>query len=342
MTLGPRQELDALLVQEERLASPAAFMVWASGGRRKAFRHVVVVSDEIVGMVERDTCDVLLVEIPVRHGKSELCSVFTPAWFKASWPDQPVLLAGYEADFAAQWGRRARAVLEEVGPGVGVRVSKESSSAKRWALAGHADAPMRTAGAGGPLTGMGGALIVVDDPIKNAEEAQSQSERDKLWEWFEKVLLTRRQGIGKILVVMSRWHHDDLVGRLKATPGGLRVRSVRLPAEAEEGDPLGREVGEPLCPELVTAEHLAQAKQTSAWSSLYQQSPMAAEGAMFSEVGLSKRFAAVTEVSETGEKRTVFVVRGETGDKVWSASASVTCCSVGLANAWHQMRSDCA
>lgn len=330
MTVVDREqaELDALLEVEGRLASPADFAVWASGGRWVAHRHLVVISDEVVGMVVDDTCDVLIVEVPVRHGKSELCSKWTPAWFMCQFPDQPVLLTSYEADFASGWGRKARDVVEEFGGGFGVRVSQRSSAADRWEIVGHGGG-MRTAGAGGPLTGKGGALLVVDDPIKNDEEAFSQGARDKLWEWFQHTFLTRRQGIGKVVIVMSRWHHDDLVGRLSEDDLGLRIRTVHLPAEAEEGDPLGREVGEPLCPELVSVDKLAVAKRTSAWGSLYQQRPIAAEGALFAAEGFG-RFRAL-EQDAGGERRRVFVLNGETGEKVWSEGECHRFATVDLA-----------
>lgn len=330
MVVPVTDELEELLRLEERLGSPAGFAEWASGGAWVAFPHLRLISSEIVDMIERDTCDVLLVEASVRHGKSELCSKFTPAWFVCQYPDWTVGLTSYEADFAQTWGRRARDVVEEVGREFGVRVNQRSSAASRWNIEGRAGG-MWTAGAGGPLTGKGGALLVVDDPIKNAEEANSQGERDKLAEWFEKVLLTRRQGVGKVIVVMSRWHHDDLVGRLKVDPKGLRVRSVRLPAEAEEDDPLGREPGEPLCEELMSAERLAQAKQTSAWAGLYQQRPMAAEGALFSPAGFRRRYESVEQEMGDGERRRMFVLHTEAGDKVFSEDECHRFATVDLA-----------
>lgn len=318
--LDPKAELDQLLEMERVLSSPADYALhFSPEGSWTAFPHLRLISDEIVGMVEDDTCDVLLVEVPVGHGKSELCSKWTPAWHLSAYPDAPVLLTSYEDDFAAQWGRKTRDVIEEHGGYFGLEVDRRSSSASRWNLLGHSGR-MQTAGAGGPLTGKGfgpRGLGIIDDPIKGPEDVANPLLRDKLDQWFEQVWLTRRRSTGKTLIVMSRWHFDDLVGRLKKDPRKLRVRSVRLPAEAEDDDPLGRAPGELLCPALYDERAAETDKLTSAWPSLYQQRPMAAEGAMFS-AGSFRRFD-IDETGTGGERRTVYSLRTESGTKVWSA-----------------------
>ncbi|HLJ10462.1 MAG TPA: hypothetical protein VKU82_04700, partial [Planctomycetaceae bacterium] len=124
----------------------------------------------------------LVVSMPPQHGKSELCSKYLPAWYLCNHPDRRVILAGYGSDFAAQWGRKARDLVEEWGPLFKVRVSKSSAAADRWDLSGR-DGGMSTAGVGGSLTGKGANLLIVDDPIKNDEEARSPINRQNLWEW---------------------------------------------------------------------------------------------------------------------------------------------------------------
>ena len=100
--LDPKAELDQLLEMERVLSSPADYALhFSPEGSWTAFPHLRLISDEIVGMVEDDTCDVLLVEVPVWHGKSELCSKYLPAWFLGCYPDRRVILTSYEADFAA-------------------------------------------------------------------------------------------------------------------------------------------------------------------------------------------------------------------------------------------------
>lgn len=272
----------AQLDREMALQSPAMFAERFSNGSWLPYRHLVHTSNRIVAMIENDESDCLIIEEPVRHGKSELCSRWTPAWFVVK-HRKPVLLASYEADFAAKWGRGAREIVTDVADTFGVSLDESSRAASRWALA-DGRGSMSTAGAGGPLTGKGGALMIVDDPIKNPEEANSLIMRDHLWEWWQSVFLTRREPGGKVLVIMSRWHADDLIGRLLKANTGMRIERVRLPAIAEDDDPLGRRPGDALCPERYDEEDLKGIRTDvgpGPWAALYQQRPTAAGGGMF-------------------------------------------------------------
>lgn len=272
-----------VLERQRILSSPAMFAKELSHGLWQPYKHLLYTSEAIVDMVERDGCDVLIIEEPVRHGKTLTCSRWTPAWFITKFRRR-ALLASYEADFAATHGRAARDIVAEHGPRFGVEIDNRSRAANRWDLIGD-DGGMGTAGAGGPITGKGGHLLIVDDPIKNSEDAQSQVMRDKLWEWWQSVFLTRREPGGKVLVIMSRWHEDDLVGRLLSHPdGGMRIRRLRLPAIAEEDDPLGRVPGQALCPERYDEVALSGIRSdvgAGPWASLYQQRPVPAGGGMF-------------------------------------------------------------
>jgi predicted phage terminase large subunit-like protein len=137
------------------LRSPADFAAGLSHGAWKPYPHLVHISDAIVDMIEHDSCDLLIVEASVRHGKSWLCSHWAPAWFIAKYR-KPVLLSSYEADFAATHGRRVREIIKEVGPRFGLEINETSRAANRWELNGGGG--MGTAGAGGPLTGRGFSL----------------------------------------------------------------------------------------------------------------------------------------------------------------------------------------
>lgn len=276
----------ATLRRELALRSPADFAVEYSRGSWEPYKHAVYMSDAIVDMIEHDTCDLLIIEVTVRHGKTELCSRWTPAWFECKYPDRRTLLASYEADFAATHGRRVREIVNEVGEQYGVKIDDTSRAANRWDIDGHTGG-MGTAGANGPITGKGGHLLIVDDPIKNSEEAGSLVMRDKLWEWWSGTWITRREPGAKMILVMSRWHEDDLTARVKKhaeSVGGMRVRTIRLPAIAEEGDELGRRPGDPLCPERYDENALAGIRADvgpGPWMSLYQQRPTPAGGGMF-------------------------------------------------------------
>ena len=133
----------------------------------------------------------------------------------------------------------------------------------------------------GPLTGRRADLVIVDDPVKSLAEAESRTARDALYEWFRVDLLTRLRPGGRVVLIMTRWHPDDLAGRL-AADGGWDVLS--LPALAEADDPLGRALGEPLWPQWEDRDALEQVRVSvgeRAWGALYQQSPRAKEGGMF-------------------------------------------------------------
>lgn len=225
----------------------------------------------------------MIVEMPPRHGKSSLTSHRFPAWYLGHFPHNEFMLASYEADFAAQWGRKARDVLEEWGGELfGVKVRTDSSAANRWQIEGH-DGGMQTAGVGGALTGKGANVLVIDDPVKNAMEADSLHQREKVWDWYLSTAYTRLNPGGSVVIVQTRWHADDLAGRVQENePGKWKV--IKLPALAEEGDLLGREVGEALWPERYPLEALLQMRETQGsywWASLYQQSPVVRKGGIF-------------------------------------------------------------
>jgi predicted phage terminase large subunit-like protein len=216
--------------------------------------------------------------MPPRHGKSEYSSKYLPAWFIGTYPEKRVILTSYEATFAASWGRKARNLLEEFGGDFGVQVAKSPSAADQWDVEGRGGG-MVTAGAGGAITGKGAHLAIIDDPIKNAEEAASQTIRDKIWEWWQSTLYTRLEPDGVVIVIQTRWHEDDLCGRLKQearTVGGERWRILNLPAILNDGSALW--------PERYSLDRLNQIKRSVGsyyWESLYQQNPTAREGSFF-------------------------------------------------------------
>lgn len=228
----------------------------------------------------------LMVFLPPRHGKSMLVSHYFPAWYLGMFPDKKVILAAYEADFAATWGRKARDVLNEYGkPFYGIQINDKSSAANRWDIQGHIGG-MVTAGVGGPITGKGADILIIDDPIKNSEEANSQTYRDKTWEWYQSTAYTRLEPNGSIILIMTRWHKDDLAGRIldqMEQSRGENWEIINLPAIAEDHDILSRKVGEPLWPERYDLKELERKKNTTGsywWSAMYQQRPQPPKGGL--------------------------------------------------------------
>jgi len=280
------KDRDVALEFITRSWTPADFAGIASGGRWVDAPHLDLINEALMG-ISRGEITRLMVVLPPRHGKSMLVSQYFPAWYLGTFPDRRIILTSYEADFAAQWGRRARDVLEKFGSlfRERVRVDDTSSAADRWDLKGRPGG-MATAGTGGPITGKGADVLIIDDPVKNAEEAASPTYREKAWEWYESTAYTRLEPRGAIILIMTRWHEEDLAGRLlqKMQQEGEKWTVINLPALAEAGDPLGRAPGEALWPGRFPKEAL-EAKRTAIgpyfWASLYQGRPAPLEGNLF-------------------------------------------------------------
>lgn len=268
-----------------RTVTPAHLAWTVSEGRWIPYEHLLFLNRKLVdvaaGRIKR-----LIVSMPPRHGKSELVSRYFPAWFLGTFPDKRIILVSYEADFAATWGRKSRDLLEEHGPSLfGVTVSKASSAASRWDIEGY-EGGMVTAGVNGPITGKGADIGIIDDPVKNDQEAMSATYQERAYEWYKSTFRTRIQRDGAIILIMTRWHENDLAGKLLAAQeeDGEKWEVVSLPATAEDNDPLGREFGQPLCPDLFSKDALESIKKAVGsywWAALYQQRPSPAEGGIF-------------------------------------------------------------
>jgi len=230
--------------------------------------------DVVAGRIKK-----LLVTMPPRHGKSELCSHRTPVWFLSNFPDESLILSCYGSDFAKEWGRKARNTINEHSDELGVRVSQDSKSSSHWTINGH-KGEMYAVGVGGAITGRGGKLLLCDDPIKNEEEARSEVYRDKLWAWWCSTFITRLEPNGGIILIQTRWHEDDLAGRiLKHERDKWEV--LNLPAIAGQDDPLGRTTGEALWPERFPVAALEEKRSSMGdldFERLYQQRPSLEQG----------------------------------------------------------------
>lgn len=273
----------------------------------------------------------LFVTMPPRHGKSYLVSEHTPPWFLTRFPDARIILCSYEADFAASWGRKVKEHIE-THPEFGIRLNPNSNAANRFDIH-KTRGGMATAGAGGPITGKGAHLLLTDDPIKNAEEALSGVHRENAYNWYISTARSRLEPDAVEMLVHTRWHEDDLGGRLMKKEGHLWFH-IDLPALAEpteeKPDPLGRREGEALCPARYTRAMLLQIKETgdseglggNYWfSALYQQKP-SMEGA-----GIYKRpnfrywvpqlGRANPYETEESDLTTVYVIQDDSGNETY-------------------------
>lgn len=246
--------------------------------------HIKYIGERIAAFANGEVKDKigLLISTPPRHSKSETCSFWTPLWLLHRNPRTRILLASYEATFAEGWGRRVRDYVLDNSDALDLHLNPEHAAASAWSL--REGGTMHTAGVGGPLTGRGGDVILIDDPIKNQEEAASQVYRDKAWAWFNSVALTRLEPGGFIIAIGTRWHEDDLIGRLEnasASGEGLGWEVIKFPALAELGDPLGRPLGQALWPERYPEDKLKEIRKSLGpyqFSALYQQNPTPEEG----------------------------------------------------------------
>lgn len=242
--------------------------------------HLKLVNKYLVAMA-KGRVDRLSIQMPPRHGKSQLLSHVFPAWFLLVYPWRRVILCSYEAGFAAQWGRKVRDLVIRWGPWFGCAVAEDSKAADRWEIQKHGGG-MQTAGVGGPILGKGADLLIMDDLCKNAEEALSPTMREKVWDWFASTAYSRLEPGGAIANIQQRWHTDDMAGRLHASDP-KRWKQVCLPALAKSGDILGRKPGEALWPSRYPVSVLADKQRLApTWfAAQYQQEPLDLEGGFF-------------------------------------------------------------
>lgn len=209
-----------------------------------------------------------------------------PSWFLMRNPDKKVIMVSYGDDLAQRFGKQNLDKVKAYGNIFGVSLDKKKSNAKEFRIDKH-QGVMISAGYGSGLTGNPADLIVIDDPVKNRIEADSETDRNKKWADYVDSIESRISAGGKIILIMTRWHEDDLAGRLMEQRAD-RVTVLNLPCEAEENDLLGRKVGEALCPEIgkdnvwledFKKDHMTE-EGTRSWNALYQGRPTAREGNM--------------------------------------------------------------
>lgn len=266
-----------------RLISYAAYQ-WP--GYRDAPHHRLIARH--LEAVERGDITRLMITMPPRHGKSMLASEFFPAWYIGRNPDHYVATATYAQELADDFGRKVKNQIEDSGfaaifPGVGL--ADDSKSAKRFHIEGleggfEHSTKQRGAyyavGIGGPLTGRGAHLLLIDDPVKNREDADSEVLRRKAKDWYTSTAYTRLMPGGRIVIIQTRWHEDDLSGWLLENHKHEGWVLLNLPAISP--------TGEALWSDQYPIESLERIKRTLPardWSALFQQNPQPDEGTYF-------------------------------------------------------------
>lgn len=266
-----------------RLISYAAYQ-WP--GYRDAAHHRLIARH--LEAVERGEITRLMITMPPRHGKSMLASEFFPAWYLGRNPDHYVVTATYAQELADDFGRKVKNQIEDsaysaIFPGVGL--ADDSKSAKRFHIEGqnggyeHSTTQrgaFYAVGVGGPLTGRGAHLLLIDDPVKNREDAESEVIRKKTKDWYTSTAYTRLMPGGRIVVIQTRWHEDDLSGWLQADHKHEGWVVLDLPAINDAGDALWPEQYD-----VATLGKIKQAIGPRDWSALYQQRPSPETGDYF-------------------------------------------------------------
>lgn len=232
--------------------------------------------DEVLDKVIAGEIKRLIISMPTRIGKTEKVNVRFPSCFLELFPDAPIILGGYNERFAMRLSRKVQRIARDRVP------MSNRTSATDWETSEGGG--VRAVGVGVGVAGLPAKLVLIDDPTKNKEDAYSQAHRDKVWDWYTEDIYTRLEPDGAVVITMARRHEDDLVGRILASEDAHNWVEIRLPALAEEDDPLGREPGAALCPERFDEEAYARMKSVMgevSFSALQQQRPTPESGLIF-------------------------------------------------------------
>lgn len=264
----------------------ASLIEWA---RHKGFEpaaHHRLICEEIEDFLESDD-DVLLLFAPPGSAKSTYLSVLFPAWYLARYPCNSILAATHAIEFAERWGRRVRNDIELESQILGIKLSDDNKAAARWAL--ETGGEYYGVGAGVGISGFRADLGLGDDFFGNREDAWSETVRQKRWDWYIDDFSARLKPGAKRILMNTRWHEEDVAGRIldQINRGIVRGRVISIPAKAIENDPLGREPGEYLWDDPKGYNYgsflRARERETTPmmWSALYQQAPAPEEGDYF-------------------------------------------------------------
>jgi predicted phage terminase large subunit-like protein len=234
---------------------------------------------KILEKVTNGECKRLIISMPPRHCKTETVTVRYPMYRLFRDNTTRICIACYNADQANKYSRKALAIARTLN----IPLSSTRCSAEEWETASGGGVMARGSVSGG-VTGNGFDVILIDDPIKSRQEAESITYRNSCWEWYKDDLHTRLEPGASIIIIQTRWHEDDLVGRILASDDAPNWAVVNLPALAEKDDPLGRPIGMPLCPDRFDLEALHDqlvSLKSYGFNALYQGHPSPPSGNIF-------------------------------------------------------------
>lgn len=269
------------------------YVIYTHQGRYKKAPHIEFIADIIQkaldkkkemreGLIQTENQYIAL-NMPPRHSKSMTITETMPSYYLGHFPEDRVIEISYNDTFARKFGKKNKEKVRQFGKELfDIEIARDSSAHDEWALNNNIGG-MISRGVLAGITGQGADLMIIDDPIKNREEANSETHRQKIWdEWIDS-FSTRLHPGAIVILILTRWHEDDLQGRLLNSEYGepLNWQVYNFPLEAEENDVLGRKTGEPLWPERYGYSFIAERKKyPSSFNSLYQGRPTSQEGNM--------------------------------------------------------------
>lgn len=248
---------------------------------RENWHHALIISK--LEAVERGEIRKLMIFTAPRHGKSEIASVNFPAWFFGRNPRKSIIASSYNSDLAVSFGRKARDLVgsEEYKNLFAVSLKEDSKAAGRWNT--NQGGEYTAVGIGGGATGRGADVFLIDDPVKDQEEAESPVIQERNINWYRSVARTRLSPNGAQVIIQTRWHDKDLAGQILADDKDWEI--LNLPAIAEHDEEFRKE-GEALWPDQYSLEELLAIKKdigVAKFSALYQQSPISEESQVFTK-----------------------------------------------------------
>lgn len=232
--------------------------------------------------VERGEIKRLMIFCPPRHGKSQIGSINFPAWYLGRNPNKEIIIASYSAELAQDFGYKTRDLVSsaEYQAIFNTKLKEDSKSKAKWLT--DKNGAYTAVGVGGAITGRGADILLIDDPVKNREDAESKTMRDKTYQWYTSTAYTRLEKDAAVILIQTRWHLDDLAGRI-LDENAEDWEILDLPAIATEDEDF-RKVGEPLWKEkydLTALENIKRNIGIYDFAALYQQNPITQENQEF-------------------------------------------------------------
>jgi len=262
----------------ERREARHSFKSWAKACGFVPAKHHELIIDKLE-QAANGTIKRLAIFLPPGAAKSTYSSILYPPWFLAQRPNSAILTCSHSTDLAESFGRRSRNLILDHGKMLGFELAQDSQAAGKWSTTNGSE--FFCAGVGSHIAGRRADLGLIDDPIGSREDAYSKLLRDKVWAWWLTDFCTRLKPDASVILIQTRYHEDDLAGRILASEGS-EWTIINLPLIAGENDPLGRKPGETLWPEWFNEKLVLDAqKDPTTFNSLYQQNPIPESGDFF-------------------------------------------------------------